>query len=79
MLFYFVILLFCLFDSNMENSSRLLKNLNTDVNQVLTSTQSQLIDENDTDLIRRRRLERLTNKTTSPSTEIQDDNNNNNA
>jgi hypothetical protein len=63
----------------MENSSRLLKNLNTDVNQVLTSTQSQLIDENDTDLIRRRRLERLTNKTTSPSTEIQDDNNNNNA
>jgi hypothetical protein len=63
----------------MENSSRVLKNLDTDVNQVLTSTQNQLIDENDTDLIRRRRLERLTNKTTSPSTEIQDDNNNNNA
>jgi hypothetical protein len=62
----------------MENSSRVLKNLDTDVNQVLTSTQNQLIDENDTDLIRRRRLERLTNKTTSPSTEIQDDNNNNN-
>jgi hypothetical protein len=64
----------------MENGSRILKNLNTDVDQVLTSTtQNQLINENDTDLIRRRRLERLANKSTSsPSTEIQDDNNTNN-
>ncbi len=63
----------------MDNSSRLLKNLDHDVNQVLTSTQNQLIDENDTDLIRRRRLERLANNTnSSPSTEIQDDHNNNN-
>ncbi len=61
----------------MENSSSLLKNLNTDVNQVLTSSQNQFIDENETDLIRRRRLERLANKTTPPpATEIQDDNNN---
>jgi hypothetical protein len=63
----------------MDNSSRLLKNLDHDVNQVLTSTQNQLIDENDTDLIRRRRLERLANnRNSSPSTEIQDDHNNNN-
>jgi len=64
--------------SNMENSSRILKNLNNDVNQVLASSQNQIIDENDTDLIRRRRLERLANRT-SPTTETQDDNTNNNA
>ena len=64
----------------MGNSSRILKDLSNDANEILTSTsQSQLIDENETDLIRRRRLERLANNTTSsPSTEIQEDNNNNN-
>jgi hypothetical protein len=64
----------------MDNSSHILKNLNNDVNQVLasSSSQNQIIYENDTDLIRRRRLERLANRT-SPTTEIQDDNTNNNA
>jgi hypothetical protein len=64
----------------MDNGSRLLKNLNDDVNQVLTPSQNQTIDENDTDLIRRRRLEHLANRaTSSPSTETQDDKSNNNA
>jgi hypothetical protein len=64
----------------MDNSSRILKNLNNDVNQVLTSSENQIIDENDTDLIRRRRLEHLANRTTSsPSTETFDDKSNNNA
>jgi len=67
--------------SNMENGSRLLKNLNNDVNQVLASSQNTVIDENDTDLIRRRRLEHLANRTTSspPITDTQDDKNDNNA
>lgn len=64
----------------MENSSRILKDLNTDVDQIrTTTTPNDLIDENDTDLIRRRRLERLANQTSSsPLTEMQDNNNNNN-
>jgi len=66
--------------SNMENSSRLLKNLNSDVNEVIASSpntnvlSNQVIDENDTDLLRRRRLEHYANKT---STEIHEDKNNN--
>jgi hypothetical protein len=65
----------------MENGSRLLKNLNNDVNEVLASSQNTVIDENDTDLIRRRRLEHLANRTTSSpgTTETQDDKNDNNA
>jgi hypothetical protein len=65
----------------MENGSRLLKNLNNDVNQVLASSQNTVIDENDTDLIRRRRLEHLANRRTSspPTTDTQDDKNDNNA
>jgi predicted kinase len=65
----------------MENSSRILKNLNNDVNQVLASSQNTVIDENDTDLIRRRRLEHLANRTTSspPTTDTKDDKNDNNA
>ncbi|CAF2453375.1 unnamed protein product [Rotaria sp. Silwood2] len=64
--------------SNMDNGTDILKNLNNDVDQVITSTQDQLIDENDTDLIRRRRLEHLASKiTTSPSTNLQDDKSNN--
>jgi hypothetical protein len=64
----------------MENSSRILKNLDQDVNQVATSIQNPLlVDENDTDLIRRRRLEHLTNNRNSPSsTDDQDNHNNNN-
>lgn len=63
----------------MNNSSQLLRNLSNDVNQVLTSTKNQSIDENEADLIRRRRLERLANNSTPPrTTDTQDDNNNNN-
>ncbi|CAF1016579.1 unnamed protein product [Rotaria sordida] len=69
--------------SNMDNGTHLLKNLNNDVNQVISSSsssQNQLIDENDTDLIRRRRLEHLANNiTSSSSTEVQDDKSNNDA
>jgi hypothetical protein len=76
----FIISKFRFFYSNMANSSRILKTLNNDVNQVLTSSENQIIDENDTDLIRRRRLEHLANRTTSsPSTETFDDKSNNNA
>ena len=65
----------------MENSSRLLKDLAQDVNQFATSIQSPLVDENDTDLIRRRRLEHLSNSKGSPppsSADVQDNHNNNN-
>ncbi|CAF0846414.1 unnamed protein product [Rotaria sp. Silwood1] len=66
--------------SNMDNGTCLLKNLNNDVNQVITSSQNQQIDENDTDLIRRRRLEHLASKiTTSSSTDTQDDKSNTDA
>jgi len=78
--------------SNMENGSRLLNNLNIDVDQVLSSkninsaTTNNLlnqvtkkenpVDENDTDLIRRRRLEHYANRISSSTTN--EDNNNNN-
>lgn len=63
----------------MENSSHLLKNLQNDVNEVLRPSQSESIDENEADLIRRRRLERLAHSaTSSPTTPLQDDDNNKN-
>lgn len=65
----------------MENSSRILKNLENDINEVLQPSQRETINENETDLIRRRRLERLgTSTPSSPmtTTEIQEDNSNNN-
>ncbi|CAF1061058.1 unnamed protein product [Adineta steineri] len=65
--------------SNMENSSNILKNLNNDVNQVFASTENSRVDESDIELIRRRRVELLANRTSSsPSTDIQDENSNNN-
>ena len=66
---------------NMENSSRILKNLENDINEVLQPSQRETINENETDLIRRRRLERLgTSTPSSPmtTTEIHEDNSNNN-
>ncbi|CAF1130510.1 unnamed protein product [Adineta steineri] len=65
--------------SNMENSSNILKNLNNDVNQVFASTENSRVDESDIEHIRRRRVELLANRTSSsPSTDIQDENSNNN-
>ncbi|CAF1991961.1 unnamed protein product [Rotaria magnacalcarata] len=64
--------------SNMDNGTRILRNLSNDVNQVTKTASSSLIDENDADLIRRRRLEHLANKAvSSTSTDTQDDKNNN--
>lgn len=59
----------------MENSSQILKNLKNDVDEILTSPSNPVVEENDTDLIRRRRLEHLANRATT--TDNQDEKNEN--
>ena len=61
----------------MENSSQILKNLKNDVDETCTSPSNPVAEENDTDLIRRRRLEHLANRGTAASADNQDEKNDN--
>ncbi|CAF1176074.1 unnamed protein product [Adineta ricciae] len=63
--------------SNMENSSQILKNLKNDVDETFTSPLNPVVEENDTDLIRRRRLEHLANRGTTAFGDNQDEKNDN--
>ncbi|CAF1146606.1 unnamed protein product, partial [Rotaria sordida] len=72
--------------SNMENGTHLLSNLKNDVDQVLSSSENinstdnmlNSINENDADVIRRRRLEHYANRFPSSTTNPENNNNNNN-
>ncbi|CAF1670070.1 unnamed protein product, partial [Adineta ricciae] len=63
--------------SNMENSSQILKNLKNDVDETFTSPSNPVVEENDTDLIRRRRLEHLANRGATALADNQDEKNEN--